>query len=136
MRVDKVTFKTIGDSRGWLVVAENGAQIPFLVKRIYYIYGVKDGKRRGFHAHKKLKQLLVCVSGKCTIMLTDGKTKEDIILDKPYEAIYIEDCIWREMYDFSDDAVLLVLASENYDENDYIRNYDEFIAYRNKIENN
>ncbi len=130
MKISKLSLQTIGDSRGMLVVAENGKEIPFLVKRIYYMYGVDDDKRRGFHAHKNLQQLMICVSGKCTVMLTDGVEKQDIVLDRPYDAIYINDCIWREMYDFSKDAVLLVLASENYDEADYIRNYDDFIKYR------
>lgn len=133
MKIQKITFQQIGDDRGWLSVAEYGKQIPFLVKRIYYIYGVKDGKRRGYHAHKNLQQVMFCISGSCKVMFTDGRKEVEVRLDKPYEAVYINDCIWREMYDFSDDAVLLVLASENYDESDYIRDYNAFIEYRKNL---
>lgn len=133
MKIQKITFQQIGDDRGWLSVAEYGKQIPFLVKRIYYIYGVKDGKRRGYHAHKNLQQVMFCISGSCKVMFTDGRKEVEVRLDKPYEAVHINDCIWREMYDFSDDAVLLVLASENYDESDYIRDYNAFIEYRKNL---
>ena len=101
-----------------------------MVKRIYYIYGVKDGKRRGYHAHKNLQQIMFCISGSCKVMFTDGLERTDILLDKPYEAVYIKECVWREMYEFSDNAVLLVLASENYDEGDYIRDYNAFLEYK------
>lgn len=130
MKIQKITFQQIGDDRGWLSVAEYGKQIPFLVKRIYYIYGVKDGKRRGYHAHKNLQQIMFCISGSCKVMFTDGLERTDILLDKPYEAVYIKECVWREMYEFSDNAVLLVLASENYDEGDYIRDYNAFLEYK------
>lgn len=130
MKIQKITFQQIGDDRGWLSVAEYGRQIPFLVKRIYYIYGVKDGKRRGYHAHKNLQQIMFCISGSCKVMFTDGLERTDILLDKPYEAVYIKECVWREMYEFSDNAVLLVLASENYDEGDYIRDYNAFLEYK------
>ena len=130
MKIQKITFQQIGDDRGWLSVAEYGKQIPFFVKRIYYIYGVKDGKRRGYHAHKNLQQIMFCISGSCKVMFTDGLERTDILLDKPYEAVYIKECVWREMYEFSDNAVLLVLASENYDEGDYIRDYNAFLEYK------
>lgn len=133
MKIQKITFQQIGDDRGWLSVAEYGKQIPFLVKRIYYIYGVKDGKRRGYHAHKNLQQIMFCISGSCKVMFTDGQERTDILLDKPYEAVYIKECVWREMYEFSDNAVLLVLASENYDEGDYIRDYNAFLEYRKNL---
>ena len=133
MKIQKISFQQRGDDRGCLSVAEFGKELPFSVKRIYYIYNVIDGKRRGYHAHKKLQQIIFCISGKCNVMLTDGKEKVNLLLDKPYEAIYINDCIWREMYDFSEDAVLLVLASEIYDESDYIRDYDSFLQYRKNL---
>ena len=84
---------------------------------------------RGKHAHKSLEQILICTSGSCKILLDDGKEKEVIELNKPYEGLYISNAIWREMYDFSSDAVLMVLASNYYDESDYIRDYDEFLKY-------
>lgn len=95
----------------------------------YYIYDTLEGVRRGFHAHKQLKQLMICVHGSCKILLDNGTEKEIVVLDKPYEGIFIESNMWREMYDFSPDAVLLVLASEVYDESDYIRDYDKFLEY-------
>ena len=85
--------------------------------------------RRGYHAHKQLKQLLICVAGSCIIMLDDGKDKEEIILDRPNKGLLLEPGLWREMHDFSEGAVLMVCASEHYDESDYIRNYDEFLAW-------
>lgn len=127
MKVEMYRFQQHGDARGQLVALEEGAQIPFKVKRIYYIFDTKENVRRGFHAHKSLKQLLICVAGSCKILLDNGYEKENVLLDKPTEGLYIANDIWREMYDFSPDAVLLVLASELYSEDDYIRNYQEFI---------
>ena len=93
------------------------------------------GVRRGFHAHKKLKQILICVHGSCKIHLDDGTETKEILLDKPYEGLYISNNMWREMYDFSSEAVLLVLASELYDESDYIRNYNDFIKFVKRKDN-
>ena len=124
-----INLKNISDERGALVAVEANKDIPFDVKRIYYIYNNKADLRRGFHSHKKLKQLLICVSGSCKIHLDDGITTEEVLLDDPSKGLVIESNIWREMYNFSKDAVLLVLASEQYDESDYIRNYDEFINF-------
>lgn len=131
MKVERFVAQQHGDSRGQLVALEENKEIPFDIKRVYYIYDTLSGVRRGFHAHKKLKQLLICVHGSCKILLDDGKEKENVVLDKPFEGIFIESNMWREMYDFSPDAVLLVLASEVYDEADYIRNYDKFLEYVN-----
>lgn len=122
-----INFKTNGDDRGSLIAIENNHNIPFDIKRVYYIFGTKEGVRRGFHAHKNLKQLAICVSGSCKFLLDDGQTKEDIELNNPNEGLLIQGLIWREMYDFSPECVLLVLADEYYDENDYIRNYDDFL---------
>lgn len=127
MKVEMYKFQQHGDARGQLVALEEGAQIPFKVKRVYYIFNTKENVRRGFHAHKSLKQLLICVAGSCKILLDNGYERETVLLDKPTEGLYIANDIWREMYDFSPDAVLLVLASELYSEADYIRNYQEFI---------
>ena len=124
-----ITFQKHGDARGQLVALENGKEIPFETKRVYYMFETLKDVRRGFHAHKCLKQILICTSGSCKIHLDDGYETKEITLDKPYEGLFITSNIWREMYDFSEDAVLMVLASELYDESDYIRNYDEFIKY-------
>lgn len=124
-----IQFQQHGDQRGMLVALEENKEIPFQIKRVYYMYHTVESARRGYHAHKKLQQILVCVSGACTIHLDDGKQTEEVRLDKPYEGLYIANDIWREMYDFTEDAVLLVLASEPYDESDYIRDYQQFIKY-------
>ena len=129
MQVIKYTFPPHGDDRGQLVALEEYKDIPFDIKRVYYIYDTVEGVRRGFHAHKNLEQILICVHGECKILLDNGKERETVLLDKPYEGLYISNDIWREMYDFSPDAVLLVLASQPYDEADYIRNYDDFLKF-------
>ena len=126
MQVVKYMFQPHGDDRGQLVALEELKNIPFDVKRVYYMWNTTEGVRRGFHAHKKLKQILIAIHGSCRIHLDNGNETEEVLLDKPYEGLYIEGLIWREMYDFSEDAVLMVLASEYYDESDYIRNYEEF----------
>lgn len=127
-----LNFQKHGDDRGMLIAIEELKDIPFSIKRIYYIYDTIDGVRRGFHAHKNLKQILVCVKGSCKLHLDDGYETSEILMNNPTEGIYLENNIWREMYDFSEDAVLLVLASEHYNESDYIRNYDEFIKFIKK----
>lgn len=129
MEVIKYAFQQHGDHRGQLVALEEGKEIPFQVKRVYYMYDTVEGVRRGYHAHKCLEQILVCVHGSCKILLDNGKETAVVNLDTPYEGLYISNDIWREMYDFSSDAVLMVLASELYDEADYIRNYDEFLKF-------
>lgn len=129
MEVKLIDFQQHGDERGYLVAVEEGKEIPFQIKRVYYIYETAKNVRRGYHAHKSLQQILFCVHGTCTIHLDDGKECAEVRLDKPYEGLYISNRMWREMYDFSEDAVLMVLASELYDEADYIRDYQEFIDY-------
>ena len=129
MKYQIIQFQQHGDDRGQLVALENGKEIPFETKRVYYMYDTKTGVRRGFHAHKTLRQILICTSGSCKIHLDDGKETAEVPLNKPYEGLLIESNMWREMYDFSPDAVLMVLASDMYDEKDYIRNYDEFLKY-------
>lgn len=122
-----VDLRVIGDQRGSLIVLEQGCNIPFNVKRAYYIFDTKSGVSRGFHAHKRLQQVAVCVAGKCRIVLDDGKTREDFWLDSPTKGLLIRNMMWREMHDFSEDCVLVVFASELYDEADYIRDYDKFV---------
>lgn len=129
MQIIKYRFQQHGDERGQLIALEEGKDVPFEVKRVYYMYDTKDGVRRGFHAHKSLEQILICVHGSCKILLDDGREKADVVLDCPYEGLYVSNVMWREMYDFSPDAVLMVLASDFYKEEDYIRDYEKFLAY-------
>ena len=127
MEVKTYTFPPHGDDRGQLVAIEAMKDLPFEVKRVYYIYDTLPGVRRGFHAHLNLQQILLCVNGSCKIHLDNGTDTAEVTLDKPNEGLYISNDMWREMYDFTPGTVLLVLASEYYDEADYIRNYDDFI---------
>lgn len=131
MQVIKYAFQQHGDERGMLVALEELKDIPFEIKRVYYMYDTKREVHRGFHAHKKLEQILICIHGSCKILLDNGNEKKVVSLERPYEGLYISNDMWREMYDFSEDAVLLVLASEYYDEKDYIRDYSEFINFVN-----
>lgn len=129
MNAKKFHFDAHGDERGQLIAIEESKDIPFSVKRVYYIFDTLPNVRRGFHAHKQLEQVLICVHGSCKILLDDGMDRETVFLNDPSEGLYISNAVWREMYDFSEGAVLLVLASEHYDESDYIRNYDAFLQY-------
>lgn len=129
MQVIKYAFQQHGDERGQLVALEEFNDIPFEIKRVYYMYDTKEGVRRGYHAHKSLEQILICIHGSCKILMDNGTEKKIVSLEKPYEGLYISNSIWREMYDFSPDAVLMVLASDIYREEDYIRNYDEFLKF-------
>ena len=129
MEITTYQLTSHGDDRGQLIALEEMKDYPFKVRRVYYLYDTKDGVRRGFHAHKSLQQILICVSGSCKILLDDGREKETVVLDRPDIGLFVGNSMWREMYDFSSDAVLMVLASELYDESDYIRNYDEFLRY-------
>lgn len=129
MQVVKYMFQPHGDDRGQLISLEEFNDIPFRIKRVYYMYDTVSDVVRGHHAHKKLQQILVCVHGSCKIRLDNGHEKKVVALEKPYEGLYVANNMWREMYDFSDDAVLMVFASELYDESDYIRDYDEFLEF-------
>ena len=129
MQVIKYMFQPHGDDRGQLVALEEFKDIPFRIRRVYYMYDTASGVTRGKHAHKSLQQILICIHGSCKILLDNGKEKKIVPLEKPYEGLYVSNNMWREMYDFSDDAVLMVLASDLYDECDYIRNYDEFLDF-------
>lgn len=127
MQVVKYAFQQHGDDRGQLVALEEMRDIPFEIKRVYYVYDTSAGVRRGFHSHRTLQQILICIHGSCKVLLDNGKEKKIISLEKPYEGLYVAQDMWREMYDFSADAVLMVLASEYYKEEDYIRDYEEFL---------
>ena len=130
--MEKIKLKKLGDERGSLVALESNISVPFEIKRVYYIYGTKAGVSRGFHAHKKLKQLAICVSGSCKLLLDNGECKKSIILDNPLEGLLIGNMIWREMHDFSDDCVLILLENEYYHEQDYISDYEKFKEMINK----
>lgn len=129
MQVIKYAFQQHGDNRGQLVALEEFKDIPFKIKRVYYMYDTLTGVTRGYHAHKSLQQILICIHGSCKILLDNGHEKKVVPLEKPYEGVYVSNVMWREMFDFSPDAVLMVLASELYDEADYIRDYDDFLKY-------
>jgi dTDP-4-dehydrorhamnose 3,5-epimerase-like enzyme len=121
-----IEFKILGQTTSPLVSLESNKNVPFAIARIYYLFGTRRGITRGGHAHKTLKQLLVCVRGRCRIRLDDGTTKEEHLLDRPEVGLYTDSMIWGDLYDFSEDCVLLVLADQPYEESDYIRNYEEF----------
>ena len=118
------------DRKGNITVVENKEDIPFEVRRTYYLYDVPGGESRGGHAHRELSQLIIAASGSFTVPLDDGKVKRTFVLNRPYQGLYIVPGIWRTLDDFSTGAVGLVLASHGYDEADYIRDYDEFIKYK------
>lgn len=120
-------IRTLGDERGQLIALENDISVPFAIKRVYYLTNTLPGVPWGFHAHKELTQVALCVSGRCLMKLDDGHLQEEVWLDAPDKAIVIDKMIWHEMHDFSSDCVLVVLASDYYDEQDYIRNYEAFL---------
>lgn len=122
-----IKFQDLGDERGKLVVIEGGKDIPFDIARAFYIYGSDSTVVRGQHANRESEFILVNVAGTSKVMITDGTRKEIVDLDKPMKAVYIPKMMWKEMYDFSPDSVLLVLANTHYDGKEYIRNYDEYI---------
>jgi len=127
MQVNIIPLQAHGDDRGSLIALEEGKNIPFPVKRVYYLFKTKEGVRRGFHAHKALKQVAIAVRGSCRFVLDDGNEQVEVLLDNPAQGLLIESFMWREMYDFSEDCVLMVLADQLYDESDYIRDYDIFL---------
>lgn len=125
-------FKDLGDERGNLVVIEGGIDIPFELKRVFYIYGSDCSVVRGQHANRRTKFILINVSGKSKVRITNGKEEYIVVLDKPRMGVYIPPMIWKDMYDFSKDSILLVLCSEHYDADEYIRDYKEYISEINQ----
>ena len=121
-----IEFTDLGDERGKLVVVEGGQTIPFDIKRVFYIYGSDSTVRRGQHANKESEFVLVNVAGKSKVRITDTREEVIISLDRPMIGVFIPKMIWKDMYGFSKDSVLLVLASTHYDETEYIRDYDEY----------
>jgi dTDP-4-dehydrorhamnose 3,5-epimerase-like enzyme len=121
-----IEFTDLGDERGKLVVVEGGQTIPFDIKRVFYIYGSDSTVIRGRHANKESEFVLVNIAGKSKVRITDTFEEVKISLDRPMIGVFIPKMIWKDMYDFSKDSVLLVLASTHYDETEYIRDYDEY----------
>lgn len=118
------------DRKGNLTVVENGKDLPFNVQRAYYLYDVPGGESRGSHAHMELEQLIVAASGSFMVTLDDGREKRSFLLNRPYQGLYVKSGMWRDLSDFSSGAVALVLASDVYKEEDYIRDYQKFLQFR------
>ena len=122
-----VKLKVMGDERGKLIALESNKNLPFAIKRVYYIYDTLPDEERGFHAHKQLEQLVVAMDGACEFVLDDGQKRQSIWLNRPDVGLYIGKNMWREMRNFSYGCKLMILASDYYDESEYIRDYDEFL---------
>jgi dTDP-4-dehydrorhamnose 3,5-epimerase-like enzyme len=133
MQITMVPLQDYSDDRGFLVALEDQKDVPFAIRRIYYIFGTKESVQRGFHAHKKLTQLVIAVRGECTFVLDDGKQRKEVLLNNPAQGLLVESMMWREMHNFSEDCVLMVLADSHYDESDYIRDYDQFLDNANAV---
>lgn len=118
--------------QGNITAINNDLEVPFNIKRVYYLYDVPGGEERGAHAHKDLQQLIIAASGSFDLVLNDGKIKRTFHLNRPYLGVYMPSGLWRELNNFSSGSICLVLASETYDESDYIRNYKEFLNYKEK----
>lgn len=127
MKISKIiNFNEYLDDRGSLVAIEDSCGLPFDINRIYYIFGLEKGASRGYHAHRKLHQIAVCIAGSCKMVLDNGVDREEVYMKSPKFGIDLPPMLWHEMYDFSDDCIMLVLASDQYDEDDYIRDYLAF----------
>lgn len=125
--VKMLSFKENGDDRGKLVVVEGMTDIPFDIKRIFYIYGSDKNVVRGLHANRLTEFVLINVCGSSKVKVKNGKAEQVYVLDKPHTGIYLPEMVWKEMYDFSPDSILLCLSSEHYDPQEYIRDYDSFL---------
>jgi hypothetical protein len=122
-----LTLDTHHMRQGNISIVENARTLPFDVRRVYYLYDIPGGESRGGHAHLTLRQLIVAASGSFTVTLDDGRVKRTFLLNRPYQGLLVVPGIWRTLDDFSSGSVCLVLASEQYDEKDYIRNYEDFL---------
>ncbi|ENW28664.1 sugar 3,4-ketoisomerase [Acinetobacter lwoffii] len=131
--IEWIELPNLGDHRGSLVVAETNRNIPFSIQRLYYIFGAQPDVPRGFHAHKELQQIAFCIQGSCKILMNNGKEKQEVLIGQPNKGLFIPPMVWHEMHGFSEDCILLVLASDHYDESDYIRNYDQFLEEADKV---
>ena len=126
-RCSVLYFNDLGDERGKLVVIEGGQEIPFDIKRVFYIYGSDDTVVRGQHANRESEFVLINVAGQSKVRITDGEEEFIVELNRPMMGVYIPKMIWKDMYDFSEDSILLVLASTHYDGTEYIRDYEEYL---------
>ena len=126
MKPELISLQARGDSRGSLVAIEDHKNVPFDIKRVYYVNGTKEVVSRGFNAHSEIRQKVINLYGSCDFLLDDGKTVLTVALKDPTVGLMVEKMVWHEMHNFSNDCILLVLASAHYDEADYIRDYDEF----------
>lgn len=124
-----INFRTMTDGRGDLTVIES--ELPFSIQRVYYLYGVPSGQHRGDHAHKELEQILIPLHGRLEVILDNGTSSEKFVLDDPTKGLYIPKLVWRTLQNFSDDTILLVLASLKYSAEDYLRNHDGFLEWLN-----
>lgn len=131
MNYKLLNFDSHADARGKLVALEASQDVPFEIKRVYYMFDTLPNESRGFHAHKTLQQVIIAMDGACRFVLDDGKTREEVVLNRPDVGLYIGQNMWREMHDFSYGCKLVVLASEHFDENEYIRTYDDFLKSLN-----
>jgi len=131
--IEWIELPNLGDHRGSLVVAEANRNVPFSIQRLYYIFGAQPDVPRGFHAHKELQQIAFCIQGSCKILMNNGKEKQEVLIGQPNKGLFIPPMVWHEMHGFSEDCILLVLASDHYDESDYIRNYDQFLEEADKV---
>ncbi len=122
-----IDFQELGDPRGHLVVAESNKEVPFLIQRIFYIYGTKEGVVRGQHANRESEFMLINLQGSVKIVIDDGRQKDTVILNKAHQGVYLDKMVWKDMCEFSSDSILLVLSSMPYDASEYIRDYDEFV---------
>lgn len=127
--VHKIKLPLISNENGDLSFCEAGKSVPFEIKRVFYISNVRKNDKRGFHAHHKTKQALFCIKGSALIKFDDGKNKDEVLLDKQNIGVLIDSKVWHSMENFSEDLIMLVLASEFYDESDYIRNYQDFLDF-------
>lgn len=127
MNYKLIDMQVHGDRRGKLISLEGMQNVPFEIKRVYYMFDTLPNEARGFHAHQNLEQVIIAMDGACRFILDDGEKREQVLLNRPDVGLYIGPGMWREMHDFSYGCKLVVLASEHYDENEYIRNYDDFL---------
>jgi dTDP-4-dehydrorhamnose 3,5-epimerase-like enzyme len=127
MEIERVQLQKHGDNRGMLIALEENRNVPFVIRRVYYIFATQNDVHRGSHAHRHLHQLAVAVRGSVTFLLDDGSGPAEIVLNDPSQGLMLGRMVWRELYDFSEDCVLMVLADQVYDQSDYITNYSDFL---------
>lgn len=136
MDIKMIRLQTHGDDRGSLISLEKDNNIPFEIKRVYYMFKTGKDVRRGCHAHRHLRQVAIAVRGSCRFLLDNGREKIELLLDNPAQGLLIDSFTWREMYEFTEDCVLMVLADQHYDETDYVRSYNDFLEIVKKNDKN